>query len=261
MQYMKPLAIVPLYNDGDIAPDIFEHLLWQGCAVHVVDNWSVDGGFEWCADLAKRNPDFTLERWPESGPLPIYDWTGILKRIEEIGMANQGRWIILHDADEIRRPPSADGSIDGDRTRTLAEMLRIVASHGYNAVHYRVVTFKPVDNGYTGDPEHYFQHYSLDGIDSLLPHIKAWIQGPERVDLHTHGGHQAMFSGRKVFPVPFVLKHYPIRTQEQGERKLFRDRLPRYPEAEKRLRWHEQYAGFHRGQNLICDPVALSRLE
>ena len=38
------------------------------------------------------------------------------------------------------------------------------------------------------------------------------------------GGHDARFPGRRVFPYKFLLLHYPARSQEQGERKVFRDR-------------------------------------
>jgi len=256
---MKPLAIIPVYNEADVLPWTISHLHEQGCQVHLIDNWSTDGLIGYYRQCSWQNDrgDLEIELWPPSGPLPIYDWTGILMRIEEVAFANQGRWVILHDADEIRRTPGKDGSMDGGRGVTLADALQIVSCYGFNAVEYRVVTFKPIDNGYHGDPEKYFRHYTLDALDSGLPHVKTWFQGSERVDLHTHGGHQVLFAGRSVFPVPFVLKHYPIRSQEQGERKLWRDRLPRYSQAEKAMRWHEQYNGLKQGQSLISDPKDL----
>jgi hypothetical protein len=248
-----PLAIVPCYNEADILAWALRHLIDQDCEVHVIDNWSTDGSDE----IAGRY--CTVEKWPITGPLDIYDWTGILKRIEEVALRHPERWIIFNDADEIRRAPTRDNSVSGSYSATLAEALRGVEHSGYNSIFYRMVTFAPVDDNYTPDvnPETYFKHYSLDRIDNKTAHVKTWIQPTERVDLHTHGGHQVLFSGRNVCPVPFIMKHYPIRTQAQGERKLFKERKPRYPQAERAKAWHVQYDGIEREQSLICDPADL----
>ena len=39
---MRPLAIIPAYNESDILPAVLKHLDEQGCDVYVLDNWSTD---------------------------------------------------------------------------------------------------------------------------------------------------------------------------------------------------------------------------
>lgn len=243
----RPLTIVPVYNEADILPYTVRHLLEQGCDVHLVDNWSTDGSVSDAAMIAMGDEDglLTSERWPVDGPDPQWQWTKILQRIEEIAMARQG-WVMFNDADEIRR----------SRGETLAEGFARVRRDGMNAVSFQVFEFWPTDNFYAGDPEQHFQFYR-NGIDARLPHIKAWFSWGQRVDLHSHGGHRADFPSRKVAPAPWILKHYPIRSVEQGTRKL-RDRRARYAPAELARNWHVQYDGLEPA-GILRAPSTLKR--
>ena len=249
---MRPLAIIPIYNEADILPAVLRHLEQQGCDIYVLDNWSTDLSRELLSQLGDN-----VERWPADRPT-MYEWTAILTRIEEIALERgKGRWVIFHDADEIRRVP-ADWS-----TLTLEQALDIVTITGYNAVHFAVRTFVPTDNSWkAGDnPERHFRYHKNDHVDHGLPHVKAWFQTDQRVDLHTHGGHQAVFSDRRLCPHPFILKHYPIRSQEHGERKVLKERSPRYPPKERSKRWHVQYDEYVEASrpNFICNPEDLCK--
>jgi glycosyltransferase involved in cell wall biosynthesis len=249
---MRPLAIIPAYNEADILPAVLRHLEHQGCDIYVLDNWSSDLSPDILASLGQN-----VERWPAERPT-LYEWSDILTRIEEIALERgRGRWVILHDADEIRRVP-------GDwSTLTIEQALEIVTIMGYNAVQFKVLTFVPTDNLWTagGDPERHFRYHRNDHVDHGLPHVKAWFQGDERVDLHTNGGHQALFSNRYVCPHPFILKHYPIRSQEHGERKVLKERFPRYPPKERSKLWHVQYDEYvdKPAPTFICNPSDLTR--
>lgn len=246
---MKSLVVVPVFNEEDILPWVIDHLQKQGCDVYVLDNWSTD----YSADIA-RTYQTGYERWPAE-PTKSYEWTEMLRRVEEIARDfGQGRWCMVCDADEIRRAPAQFGETN------LAVAFARVTAEGYNAVQFHAITFQPIDNGYQGDPERYFQHYLHAHIDARTPHVKAWFQGAERVDLHTHGGHQALFSGRKLYPVPFVLKHYPIRSQAHGERKVFRDRLPRFLQSERAKSWHVQYDRYRGTGDFLGNPADLERV-
>ncbi len=229
---VRPLAIIPAYNEADILPAVLRHLEQQGCDVYVLDNWSTDLSSDILAHLGTN-----IERWPAERP-DLYEWSDILTRIEEIAIERgRGRWVILHDADEIRRVPADWASL------TMEQALEMVSIMGYNAVQFKVLTFVPTDNLWTAgsNPERHFRYHRNEHVDHRLPHIKAWFQGDERVDLHTNGGHQALFSNRYVCPHQFVLKHYPIRSQEHGERKILKERFPRYSPKERSKRWHVQY--------------------
>src|SRR5437868_1542812 len=123
----RSLAIIPVYNEADILPAVLRHLEHQGCDVYILDNWSTDWTSELLSSIGSN-----IERWPAERPA-LYDWTAILRRIEEIALERgRGRWVILHDADEIRRVPSDWATL------TLAQALDIVAVTGYNAVQFKV---------------------------------------------------------------------------------------------------------------------------
>src|SRR5580704_5959583 len=99
--HMRPLAIIPVYNEADILPAVLDHLEQQGCDVFVLDNWSTDLSPELLSRLEGKR-----ERWPAE-PSGLFELGKILTRIEEIALEKgRGRWIILHDADEIRRVPN-----------------------------------------------------------------------------------------------------------------------------------------------------------
>jgi hypothetical protein len=53
------------------------------------------------------------------------------------------------------------------------------------------------------------------------------------------------------------MRHYPIRGQAHGERKIFRERIGRWDPAETARGWHIQYDGLTHGQNLLADPSGL----
>jgi DNA repair exonuclease SbcCD ATPase subunit len=63
-----------------------------------------------------------------------------------------------------------------------------------------------------------------------------------------------------VFPLRFLLRHYPIRSQAHGERKVFRERKTRFA-AERAQQWHIQYDRLREGDSFLRDPAALTRYD
>ena len=57
-----------------------------------------------------------------------------------------------------------------------------------------------------------------------------------------------------------MLKHFPIRSQAHGERKILRERLPRFSGAERSVGWHAQYDGIDTC-NFLRDPADLCRFD
>jgi hypothetical protein len=51
----------------------------------------------------------------------------------------------------------------------------------------------------------------------------------------------------ECIPTSFLLKHYPIRSQAHGERKVFRERRPRYDPANRARGWHTHYDHLQEG--------------
>ena len=79
----------------------------------------------------------------------------------------------------------------------------------------------------------------------------------ESLDLSSTGGHEAQFPMRRVFPVRFILRHYPVRSQAHGLRKVFEERKPRFSEGERRRGWHVQYDAIGPGHQFLRDPKTL----
>ena len=55
------------------------------------------------------------------------------------------------------------------------------------------------------------------------------------------GGHVAIIDRPKLFPIRFILKHYSVRSIEQGTKKILSERIARYSQEEKKHGWHIQY--------------------
>ena len=240
---MKPLAILTTYQEADILPWTLRHLARQGCDVAVIDCQSTDGTRE----NAAREHAALID-----APAPPVAWFDLLSIVEDLARAasRAGRWIIHCDADELR--------YSGVPGQTLSYGLDVVWEAGYNAVDHRVYTFHPVAPDLwdgTQDPEEYFRYYSGDPLNQRIGQVKAWRHNGG-VSLSQSGGHQAQFAGRRVYPIQFVLKHYPIRSQAHGERKVFRERQW-LDQAAGRKDWHVQYQGIAQGHSFLKDPATL----
>jgi len=237
-------AFMCVFNEADILPSTLKHLIEQGVDVHVIDNWSTDGSDK----IAQQFPLVGFERFPAEGNSDVFRWSLLLRRVEALAGASKAQWCIHHDADEVRRSSRPD--------EYLLHALRRMDGEGYNAADHRVFCFHPVDELYAGDPEAHFRHYSEDGVDSRLPHIKAW-KNQGVVSLASSGGHEARFANRRVSPEPLILKHYPIRSSKQGARKVLTERMPRFDPVERAMRWHVQYDRLAQTQAWVRDPRTL----
>ena len=81
-------------------------------------------------------------------------------------------------------------------------------------------------------------HVTPLGPRLIRRQIRCWKRTARPVDLASSGGHEAVFEGRRVFPMRFLSRHYPIRGEAHGERKIFEDRRPRFMESELARGWH-----------------------
>lgn len=246
---MNVTAFMCVYNEADIIRWTIGHLVEQGVGVHVIDNWSTDGSDE----IARGFPLVGFEKFPREGPSPYYSWAPLLTRVSALAAASPCAWAIHQDADEIRRSPRTGES--------LLDAFARVHKSSYNAVNFQVYHFLPTDDNYTGDPESHFQHFMTDHPDAKMRQVKAWRNQGQRVDLASTGGHFANFPGVLVHPEKLILKHYPIRTNVQAERKVIHERLGRYDPQELAKKWHVQYQGQEHRTNWIYDPKTLKEWE
>jgi hypothetical protein len=246
----RPLLLVAMFNEVDIAEYIVRRALGQGCDVHVLDNWSTDGTFEILRRLA-ADPRVTYERFPSDEPSHRFELRSILKRKSDIAAEHVGRWIINGDADEVLCAPWSDVALD--------EALGIVQAYRANRIDFTMLSFCPVsESSFSPDLQRSFRHFEFGDHAGHYLLKRVWHQGPEPVDVATSGGHVAEFNGAIDFPYKFLLKHYPFRSSEHARRKIFRERRARYSPYERDvLGWHNHYDVYDEGSSFLRDPAEL----
>jgi len=235
---LKIIAIISSYNEGDIIHHVIGNLIANGILVYLIDNNSTDNTYEQASYWLGKGL-LHIEKFPDDCGYPIrskneYVWGDILKRKEELAYQLNADWFIHADADEFRESPFPGTN--------LAEGITIVDNWGYNAINFELFNFRPTDNSFNegDDVRKYLKHFE-HGQWFDRNQIKAWKKQPQKINLVSSGGHIVQFPERKIFPVPFILRHYPFRSDIQGKRKVFKDRLPRFSKEEKAIGWHVQY--------------------
>lgn len=233
------LAIMPAYNEADVIFHAIGDLISQGVDVHLIDHGSTDGTREAAEPWLGRGL-VRIERFPEDSGFPERNlremvWRDILRRVSEVASAAETDWCLFVNADEFRETPWTD--------MTLAEGLGRVGELGFTAVNFELLNFRPTEGDAFrpgDDVREHLLHFEGAGRFDVVQ-IKAWKRQPDPVDLVERGGHDVRFPGRRVFPVPFLLRHYPIRGTEHGRRKVLTERLGRFAAEERSDGWHVQY--------------------
>jgi glycosyltransferase involved in cell wall biosynthesis len=249
------VAIIAAHNEDDVIYHVIGDLIKQGIQVYFIDHCSTDNTVQEASKWIGKGL-MHIERFPEDAGYPqenktSYIWRDILKRKEELALSLDADWFIHHDADEFRESPWPE--------LTLYEAIKTVHDLGYNAIDFKILNFRPIDNSFVGgnDVRGFLKYYEL-GEESNRIQIKAWKKQSERVDLVSSGGHEVRFTGRQVFPVQFVLRHYPIRSQSHGEKKVFKERQQRFDKGELKDGWHVQYNYFLEDHSFLYDEETLT---
>jgi glycosyltransferase involved in cell wall biosynthesis len=234
----RVVAIISAYNEEDVIGVVIRHLVENGVEVYLMDDHSTD------ETVAEARPWLgqgliAIETFPELGLRKCnstgrFVWSAILRRKVQLARELQADWFIHHDADEFREGPWEGLS--------LKESIHRVDTLGYNSIDFRVLNFPPTDDGFRrgDDPRTYFRFYE-DGPAFDRVQVKCWKKTTARVSLPASGGHEVRFTGRRVFPIQFLLRHYPVRGQTHGTRKVFRERKTRFLPRERQRGWHVQY--------------------
>jgi hypothetical protein len=234
----RVIAIIAAFNEGDIISAVIGHLVENDIDVYLIDNRSTDDTVEQASKWLGRGL-LHIEEFPQGVSTDpespsFFDWTSILHRKEEVASQLPADWILHHDADEIRESPWPGIN--------LKEAIRWVDHLGYNCIDFRVFNFPATNDGFKqgDDPKAYFT-LCEDVSDFDKEQLKCWKAGETRVSLVPSGGHEVCFEGRRVFPVQFLLRHYPIRGQRHGVKKVFAERKNRFLQSERSKGWHIQY--------------------
>ncbi len=228
---MRIVALLAVRNEELYLARCLEHLLAQGIEVHLIDHGSTDATPAIAREFARRG-GVTVESFPYRG---LYEWGKILQRKEELAAHLPADWFIHHDADEIREAPAP--------WRTLAEGIAAVDEEGYNAIDFAEVVFTPTGpeesfegRDYVAEMRHYYPF-----APRPEHRVNAWKNLGARVDLASSGGHRVQFPRQRLYPQPFVLRHYVFLSlahlcRKYGERT--------FDPAELSRGWHGQRAAF-----------------
>jgi hypothetical protein len=230
---LRVAAVIHVFNESDIIEATIRHLVREGLEVHIFDNWSDDGSFELCNRLLSEGLVTNLSRFPDR-PSTNYEWTKQLQCTEAYAKSLSADWVMHCDADELRLSPWPSVS--------LLEAIKFVDSLGYSAIDFTVLNFFFTNQSASTvqfDPAD-FNSFDFGRHSSYLWQIKAW-RNREDVNLCNSGGHSAEFPGRRVYPLKFLTKHYPLRSKEQANIKVYCNRIRRMAVEREEKGWHQHY--------------------
>lgn len=259
--YRKPhrqldvLAIINLYNEKDIIEEVIENLIKEQVDVLIIDNWSDDGSYEVVTTLQERYKDkLQCIRFPNQ-PERYYEWGKLLDNVVEVAKDKNYDWIIHHDSDEIRISPWKDVN--------LRDSISFIDSKGYNAIDFTVLDFRPTKQScYTEKTqvEDELKYFEFGKRPGHFLQVKGWKnEGNLEKDLSSSGGHVIQFDGKKVYPLKFIMKHYPLRSQLQAQKKIFKDRKERISPIEREEKgWHTHYDKFSEDHCFVWDESTLN---
>lgn len=250
------VAIIAAYNEEDVIGEVVNALIQEDVQIYFLDHHSTDGTRAAVEAFLGRGV-IGIEQFPadrKTDPAAdAFAWERILKRKEELGRELSAEWFIHHDADEFRESPWSG--------LTLRDAIARVDLAGYNAIDFQLLNFYPTAaDPREGDIRTRLQYFE-PGRTFDNQQIKCWKKTGAVVDLASSGGHSAEFSERRVFPIRFPLRHYPIRSQAHGERKIFDERVPRFTPEERARGWHVQYDEWSPGASFVRDPATLTRYD
>ena len=241
------VAIIAAYNEEDIIEACLDHLHRQGIDSYLLDDGSTDETVERARPFVGKGL-IAIEPLAQTTPA-TFSLDRILARKEALAQSLQASWFINHDADEFR--DSLWSELD------LRQAIERVDRMGWNAIDFEIFTIHPVGDPVTAlaDPSQPPPWYSPGAYYDRLQ-VRAWKRTLGPIDLRTTAGHDVMFEARSVFPLRFPMRHYPVRSQTQGARKVFQERLPRFDKNERGRGWHVQYDRLGSG-DLVAAPSEL----
>ncbi len=246
----RVVVLMSAYNEEDIIVPCLQYLIKQGLEVYLIDNWSTDSTVELASEFLGKGL-LAIEKFPQRRPPAHYVWGDILSRIEQLTEEIEADWFVFQDVDEIRTSPWQGSS--------LRDAILKVDREGFNCIDHTVITFYPIDNAFSAgeDFQAYFRYFEFSDKPGQFIEIKAWKNLGRRISLSKSGGHEVQFNGRRPYPFRFLLKHYPIRSQAHGEKKIFRERKPRWHSQERAKGWHTHYDHIDKGHSFLRRPDEL----
>jgi hypothetical protein len=195
---MRVLALLAAYNEERFIGGCLEHLVREGCEAYLIDNDSTDATVA-IAERFLGNGLAGIERFPRNG---VYSWRPLLIRKAELASELEADWFLHMDPDELRMAPFPGA--------TLRDALAEVDREGYNTVNFQEFTFVPTAEAPDHDHADFVQtmRWYYPFMPRFPHQLKAWKRQVEPVELTPTDGHEVQFSGRRIYPESFPMRHY-----------------------------------------------------
>lgn len=205
---VRLLGVLLCYNDGDLVEDSVRYLREQGHELVVWDHGSTD---ETPYLLERLRGEFVeLTNVPRS-----FDFYGLYQAMSKHLLENyvaRYDWVSWPDQDEFLEGP--------DRAHSYAEWLEEVAASPYDWIQFNNFNFwwtADDDAGIKSAPER-VRHYCL--WPDCGPRIRSWRASA--TNIRENFNHNPPLGAK--YPPNFSLRHYPMRSFEQMQRRLRSDR-------------------------------------
>jgi len=213
---LRVTAVIALRDDAAYGDVYFANMARHGVQAIVIEN------------DALPETRAIIDRWSDRGVVRkvlshpfegVMDWSGLLRRKQEVVNSADSDWFILWDSDECREPPPGHA--------TLREALFAAGQAGYDTVGFDEFVFVPSETSEDYSGRDYFAEMSRYYYFSPRKHqrLNAFrkLDGP--LDLMGGAGHAVRFRGQKIWPVTCPMRHYLFLSEAHGRAKYGRRRI------------------------------------
>lgn len=246
---MKIVGMMPVYNEADIVAQSVAYLISQGIELVILDS-STDGSYEIVSKFLGKGV-ISIKKFHSDK----FEQEKILSKLCQMAESQTPDWEVICDADEFLESPR--------RELTLKQAIELEDARGYNIIQFNNFEFMLTERDLHAkerDIRKRLRYYTWN--DDFRFRAFKFYPGTR---IHEHGGHFPIFQilhEVNISPNKFVLRHYRFRSYEQGLRKVFEERLPRYSPHELNKGWHVHYKNFRKDKRyFVIDPKRLNRYE
>jgi Glycosyl transferase family 2 len=201
------LGVLLCYNDGDILAEAIEYLRSQNHELVVWDHGSTDE----TPDVLARYGTELLEHRTIPRTFDFYELYPAMSRHLLEQYVPRFDWISWPDQDEFLEGPS--------RSRPYADWLIEACESTWDWIQFNNFNFwfTDADDPAEARATERIRHYAL--FPDCAPRIRSWRASATNIREFNHNAPMGVAS-----PVRFNLRHYPMRSAAQAQRRLEQDR-------------------------------------
>lgn len=227
----KCLGVLLCYNDGDILEETILHLLKNNHELVVWDHSSNDS----TSKVLDKYKKHFVERKLVSRDFDFYHLYQSMSKNLIDNYIDKYDIISWPDQDELQEGPNRD--------KSYYEHLCEFFNSGYDWIRFNnfVYWYTPEDDLAIKKPTQRIRYYGL--YPDCSPRIRAWKTEATNIRFFNHNNPRG-----RMYPENFNLRHYPMRTKIQLERRIKHDRKDI---AKPNMHFHYYYMGQVEGRTAI----------